>query len=183
MANELATRAATRGIDNEEQRQYLTFLLGSETFGVSILRIKEIIEYGKLTSVPMMPDFIRGVINLRGCVVPVIDLASRFWRRATELNKRTCIVIIEVGHAGEEQDVGIMVDAVNEVLEIAPHDIEPAPTFGARVRTDFISGMGKVAGNFVILLDLDRVLSIDDMAALAHLTAAESAPAKDQERP
>lgn len=179
MANELAPRAPTtvQSSTNEEQRQYLTFLLGQENFGVSILRIKEIIECGKLTTVPMMPDFIRGVINLRGSVVPVIDLASRFWQRATPLNKRTCIIIIEAGDADEAQDVGIMVDAVNEVLEIAPSDIEPAPAFGAKVRTDFISGMGKIGEAFVILLDVNRVLSMDDLATLAQMGSADSKPA------
>jgi purine-binding chemotaxis protein CheW len=152
-----------------DQQQYLTFNLGGEIFAIGILAIKEIIEYGNLTEVPMMPDFIRGVINLRGAVVPVVDLAARFGRKGTAVTRRTCIVIIEMGKDGERQDIGVIVDTVNEVLEILPQDIEPAPTFGAKLRTDFISGMGKVAGKFVIILDVDHVLSVDEMAALAQV--------------
>lgn len=150
-----------------DQQQYLTFNLGGEVFAIGILAIKEIIEYGNLTEVPMMPDFIRGVINLRGAVVPVVDLSARFGRAGSKISRRTCIVIIEMKADGERQDVGVIVDAVNEVLEILPHDIEPAPTFGAKIRTDFINGMGKVNGKFVILLNVNRVLSVDEMAALA----------------
>ncbi|MDR3390519.1 MAG: chemotaxis protein CheW [Sulfuriferula sp.] len=152
-----------------DQQQYLTFNLGGEVFAIGILAIKEIIEYGNLTEVPMMPDFIRGVINLRGAVVPVVDLAARFGRKGSTVTRRTCIVIIEMEANGERQDVGVIVDAVNEVLEILHQDIEPAPTFGAKIRTDFINGMGKVNGKFVILLNVNRVLSVDEMAALAQV--------------
>jgi purine-binding chemotaxis protein CheW len=139
---------------------------------VGTLSVKEIIEYGQLTGVPMMPPSIRGVINLRGAVVPVIDLGARFGGRQTEVSRRTCIVILEVNHADEQQVIGVLVDAVNEVLEIAPADIEPPPAFGAHIRTDFIQGMGKVGGRFVILLDIGRVLSVGELAALAQ--ASES---------
>ncbi|AKJ27673.1 chemotaxis protein CheW [Caldimonas brevitalea] len=145
-----------------EPAQYLTFMLGGEAFAIGILSIKEIIEYQGLTTVPMMPECVRGVINLRGAVVPVIDLQARLGRRSSEVTKRTCIVIVEVQGEDERQVVGVVVDVVNEVLEIAPADIEPAPTFGARIRTDFIAGMGKVRGKFVILLDVDTVLAIAD---------------------
>ena len=151
----------------EEDNQYLTFLLGGEMFAIGILNIKEIIEYGSLTTVPMMPGFIRGVINLRGRVVPVIDLSARFGRPSTEINRRTSIVIIEVESDGEKHDVSIVVDAVSEVLEIAAKEIEPAPSFGTKIRADFIRGMGKVNGKFVIILDVDRVLSVNEMASLA----------------
>ncbi|MBI1174654.1 MAG: chemotaxis protein CheW [Sideroxydans sp.] len=158
-----------------EQQQYLTFMLSGEVFAIGILVIKEIIEYGQLTTVPMMPDFIRGVINLRGSVVPVVDLSARFGRGKTELTRRTCIVIIEVGgDGGESQTVGVMVDAVNEVLEIPANEIEPAPAFGAKIRTDFIQGMGKVDGKFVILLDVDNVLSVDELAMLEGAVAVSS---------
>jgi purine-binding chemotaxis protein CheW len=150
-----------------DQQQFLTFNLGGEIFAIGILAIKEIIEYGNLTEVPMMPEFIRGVINLRGAVVPVVDLAARFGRAGSTVTRRTCIVIIEMEADGERQDVGVVVDAVNEVLEILPQDIEPAPAFGAKIRTDFIRGMGKVNGKFVILLNVNRVLSVDEMAELA----------------
>ncbi|WP_260954604.1 chemotaxis protein CheW [Pseudomonas citri] len=152
-----------------ETRQYLTFTLAGETFAVGTLSVKEIIEYGQLTGVPMMPPSIRGVINLRGAVVPVIDLGARFGGRQTEVGRRTCIVILEVDHADEQQVIGVLVDAVNEVLEIAPAQIEPPPAFGAHIRTDFIQGMGKVGGRFVILLDIGRVLSVDELAVLAQV--------------
>ncbi len=156
-------------------QQYLTFGLGSEMFAVGTLSVKEIIEYGQMTVVPMMPDFIRGVINLRGAVVPVIDLAARFGRGETAVTRRTCIVIVEVPHEDAKQDIGVVVDAVSAVLEIAPADIEPVPAFGAKIRSDFIAGMGKVAGRFVILLEVGKVLSIDEIATLA--TVAEPAMA------
>jgi purine-binding chemotaxis protein CheW len=159
-----------------EPSQYLTFMLGGEVFAIGILSIKEIIEYNSLTEVPMMPACIRGVINLRGAVVPVMDLSARFGKPATAVTKRTCIVIVEIEADGERQDVGVTVDAVNEVLEIPPADIEPAPSFGANISTDFIHGMGKLNGKFVIILNTDHVLSVDDVAALAH-TAATSAEA------
>jgi purine-binding chemotaxis protein CheW len=151
--------------------QYLTFVLAGEPFAIGILAIKEIIEYRGLATVPMMPACVRGVINLRGAVVPVIDLQARFGRASSEVSKRTCIVIVEVaneaGAGGSRQVVGVVVDAVNEVLDIAPADIEPAPSFGARIRSDFIAGVGKVRGKFVILLDVDRVLTLDDLGDIA----------------
>ncbi|MBI5005500.1 MAG: purine-binding chemotaxis protein CheW [Nitrosomonadales bacterium] len=158
-----------------EIQQYLTFALGSEMFAVGTLSVKEIIEYGQLTEVPMMPGFIRGVINLRGAVVPVIDLSARFGRNATQITRRTCIVIIEVPTGEEKQDIGVVVDAVSEVLEIPASEIEPPPAFGAKIRTDFIQGMGKVNGKFVILLDVGKVLSVDEIAALTG-AAGTNAP-------
>ncbi len=158
-------------VASEDPRQYLTFLLGGEMYAVETLSVKEIIEYGKVTAVPMMPASIRGVINLRGAVVPVIDLKARFGGSTTQISRRTCIVIIELTGDEETHVVGIVVDAVSEVLEIPAGDIEPPPSFGARIRTDFISGMGKVAGKFVILLDIGRVLSADELASLAGLEA------------
>jgi len=154
-----------------ELAQYLTFVLAGEPFAIGILAIKEIIEYRGLATVPMMPACVRGVINLRGAVVPVIDLQARFGRASSEVSKRTCIVIVEVANdaeaGGSRQVVGVVVDAVNEVLDIAPADIEPAPSFGARIRSDFIAGVGKVRGKFVILLDVDRVLTLDDLGGIA----------------
>jgi purine-binding chemotaxis protein CheW len=159
--------AVVNGAEHEQQHQYLTFMLNSEIFAIGILRIKEIIEYGNLTEVPRMPSFIRGVINLRGAVVPVIDLGSRFGKQASTVSRRTCIVIIEVEHDDAQQVVGVMVDAVNEVLDIPAAEIEPAPSFGAKIRADFIRGMGKVDGKFVIILNVDHVLSLDEMSSLA----------------
>ena len=155
-------------------QQYLTFLLGGEMFAVGILNVKEIIEYGHLTEIPMMPPFIRGVINLRGAVVPVVDLSARFGHARSEVGKRSCIVIVEVSEGDLRHDIGILVDAVSEVLEIPGSEIEPPPSFGARIRADFISGMGKVAGKFVILLNIGRVLSVDEIALLAQVTTAEA---------
>jgi purine-binding chemotaxis protein CheW len=152
----------------DEDQQYLTFLLGGEMFAIGILNIKEIIEYGSLTEVPMMPSFIRGVINLRGSVVPVVDLSARFGRSKTEVSRRTCIVIIEVENADEKHDIGVMVDSVSEVLEIPRSEIEPPPAFGAKIRVDFMAGMGKVAGKFVIILDADKVLSVDELSMLGQ---------------
>lgn len=158
----------------EGQSQYLTFLLGGEMFAIPILNIKEIIEYGHLTTVPMMPEFIRGVINLRGAVVPVVDIAVRFGRKSTAVTRRTCIVIIEVEAEGERQDIGVVVDTVNEVLEIPRTEIEQAPSFGARIRADFIHGMGKIDGKFVVILDVNHVLSVDEMAMLSQVGGMES---------
>jgi purine-binding chemotaxis protein CheW len=156
-----------------DHAQYLTFMLGGEMFAIGILSVKEIIEYGGLTEVPMMPPCVRGVINLRGAVVPVMDLSARFGKDATAVTRRTCVVIVEIGIDGasgaDHQVIGVMVDAVNAVLEIAAADIEPAPAFGARIRTDFIQGMGKVNGKFVILLNVDNVLSLDELGAVADL--------------
>ncbi|WP_290662877.1 chemotaxis protein CheW [Aquabacterium sp.] len=159
-----------------DPNQYLTFMLGGEVFALGILAVKEIIEYHSLTAIPMMPDCVRGVINLRGAVVPVMDLLARFGRPASEVTKRTCIVIVEVQSADQEsQVIGVIVDAVNEVLDIAASDIEPAPDFGARIRTEFIQGMGKVKGKFVILLNADHVLSMDDLTQLAQTPAQAGA--------
>lgn len=160
-----------------EPAQYLTFMLAQEQFAIRILNIKEIIEYHGVTEVPMMPECVRGVINLRGAVVPVMDLLARFGRPASEVTKRTCVVIVEVHNDGESQVMGLVVDAVNEVLDIAAADIEPAPSFGARIRAEFIQGVGKVRGKFVLLLDVDRALSLDEIAALA----TDSAPVAEEE--
>ena len=157
--------------------QYLTFMLAGEAYAVGILAIKEIIEHGNMTRVPMMPEFIRGVINLRGAVVPVIDLGVRFGTGATKVTRRTCIVIVEVENDAESQDVGILVDAVNEVMDIASANIEPAPDFGTRISTDFIAGMARIEDRFVIVLDPARVLSVDEMAVLAQSGASGPAAA------
>jgi purine-binding chemotaxis protein CheW len=166
--------AAVKAADN---KQYLTFMLGGEVFAIGILCIKEIIEYAGLTEVPLMPECIRGVINLRGAVVPVLDLSARFGKKPGDVTKKTCIVIVEV-EAGEEfHDMGVVVDAVNAVLEIPASEIEPPPAFGARIRTDFIEGMGKVAGKFVILLNVNQVLSTEELGAMGVAASAELAAA------
>ena len=154
---------------DEAPSQYLTFALGGEMFAVGILNVKEIIEYGHLTEIPMMPAFIRGVINLRGSVVPVIDLSARFGGKVTEVSRRTCIVIVEVTDEDLRHDIGIMVDAVSEVLDINAGEIEPPPRFGSNVNTEFILGMAKARGMVKILLDIDQILTGQEMAGLAEL--------------
>lgn len=168
-------KAPAHGAGLTEPRQYLTFTIGGEMFAVETLSVKEIIEYGQVTCIPMMPASIRGVINLRGSVVPVIDLKARFGGRATEATRRTCIVIIELDDE-DHQVVGIVVDTVSEVLEIPVADIEAPPTFGARIRSDFIRGMGKIEGRFVILLDVHAVLSTDELSMLSEM--AQAAPSQ-----
>ena len=156
-----------------EPQQYLVFSLCGEAFAIGIRSIKEIIEFGQLTEVPMMPELVRGVINLRGAVVPVVDLAVRFGRKPTQIARRTCIVIVEIeAQPDEVQVIGVIVDAVNEVLDIPPQEIEPAPAFGARIRSDFIEGMGKVSGKFVILLNLRHALSVDELTEIVGATEA-----------
>ncbi|MBI1905526.1 MAG: purine-binding chemotaxis protein CheW [Rhodocyclales bacterium] len=152
--------------------QYLAFTLNGEVFAIDILQIREIIEFGSLTEVPMMPPTVRGVINLRGAVVPVIDLSARFGRTCTEVGRRTCIVIVEIEHDDETQTLGVLVDGVNEVMEIPAAEIEPAPAFGARIRTDFIRGMGRVDGRFVIILDVGKVFSVGEIAEINALAEA-----------
>lgn len=171
-----ATRGPTESsrAPAQDPTQYLTFMLRGEVYAIGILSIKEIIEYGGLTSVPMMPATIRGVINLRGAVVPVMDLAVRFGKPAGEVSKRTCIVIVELAIGGDQQVVGIVVDSVNAVQEIAAADIEPPPGFGMAIATDFVLGMGKVGGRFVILLDIQQVLAIDGLAATEAAEAIDS---------
>ena len=176
-ASKLAMVAQQGEAVTAQQTQYLTFMLGGEMFAIGILAIKEIIEYGSVTAVPMMPAFIRGVINLRGEVVPVMDLALRCGKASSEVTKRTCVIIVEVTSGNERHDVGVVVDAVSEVLEIALADIEPPPAFGARIRTEFIQAMGKVRGKFVILLATDQVLAIDDVTQLGKADAVPAVAA------
>jgi len=167
--------------------QYLTFQLAGEVFALGILNVKEIIEFGSITQIPMMPPFIRGVLNLRGAVVPVIDLMARFGGAPAAVGRRTCIVIIEITQTIDgsdvRQDIGVVVDCVNEVLEVPASDIEPPPAFGAKIRADFIQGMGKVAGNFVIILNTERVLSVDEMTALTRLSAPSANTTEDTGTP
>ena len=177
LVQNLHTHALEAHPPGVEPSQYLTFMLAGEMYAIGILAIKEIIEYQSLTAVPMMPACVRGVINLRGAVVPVMDPLARFGRPSSDVSKRTCIVIVEteVENEGrpERQVIGVVVDAVSEVLEIAAAEIEPAPAFGARIRSDFIQGVGKVKGKFVILLDVNHVLSLDEIS-----TATAGAPAE-----
>lgn len=147
--------------------KYLTFLLGEKSYAISILKIKEILEYGSITPIPKMPAFICGAINLRGRLVPVIDLLERLGNGKSEIEKRSCIVIVEMKFSNEVLSIGIIVDAVSKVMDFKTSDIETAPSFGGLIDTDFIEGMGKVEDEFVIILNIDRVLSLEDLALLA----------------
>ena len=160
----------------ESAAQFLTFTLGEEVFAMDIRTVREIIQYGPMTTVPLMPGFVRGVINLRGSVVPVIDLQARFGRPPADVGKKTCIVIFDTVRDRERIELGLLVDAVSEVIDIAPEAIEPPPNFGASVRRDFISGMGKIEGGFIILLEPERALDVDEMARLCE-SAQDSATA------
>ena len=130
---------------SESAAQYLTFTLRDEVFAMDIRRVREIIQYSSMTAVPHMPEFVRGVINLRGAVVPVIDLHSRFGRGRSDIGKKTCIVIFDGSREGEKLELGLMVDAVSEVIDISQSMIEPAPQFGASIARDYIHGMGKAS--------------------------------------
>jgi len=160
------SRAAGAPADAGTRTQFLTFTLGAEVFAMDIRTVREIIQIGPMTTVPLMPAFVRGVINLRGAVVPVIDLQARFGRPAAALGKKTCIVIFDSLRDDERVELGLLVDAVSEVIDIAPDQIEPPPNFGTAVRRDFIRGMGKVAQRFVIILEPNKAFDVDEMAAL-----------------
>ncbi len=167
-----ATRAAAAALAQARHaggRQVLCFSAAGSTYAMGIAAIKEIIEYGAITTIPLMPAFIRGVINLRGAVVPVIDLAARLGFEPAVPSRRTCIVIVEMHHAEERFDLGVVVDAVSEVLELGPEDLEPAPSFGAAIRSDFIEAMARIRGRFVIVMRLEQVLSIEEVSDLARL--------------
>ncbi|MFT6776390.1 MAG: purine-binding chemotaxis protein CheW [Paraglaciecola sp.] len=170
MSQSTSKEKSDENINSGNVQQFLTFVLNDETYGVGILHIREIIEYDNLTVVPLMPDFISGVINLRGNVVPVVNLARRFGHEAKEIGKRTSIVIIDIKDTEDESvEVGMVVDVVNEVIELAESDIAAAPTFGAKIRTDFIQGMGKIDDTLMILLDVNHVLSINELSSVTNM--------------
>ncbi len=178
MVQQIKSALAVKNSHPEREQvpdQYLTYLLGGEMFAMKIAGIREIIEFGEITAIPLMHGFISGVINLRGAVVPVIDLAVRFGRSASEIGRRTCIVIIETTFGELHQDIGVIVDAVSEVLEIPLSNIANTPSFGTQLRADFIQGMAKIAGRFVIILDIDQVLSIEEMSQLVQISMQDTA--------
>ena len=150
-----------------ESVQHLSFRVRDARYALPIELVREIIEYGQITTVPMMPSFIHGVINLRGNVVPVLDLAARFGMPLSVANKRTCIVIIELFLDDQEQRIGLVVDAVDAVLDIDGTTVEPPPPFGAGINTDFVAGMARDERGFTIVLDVRRVLSLDDIRQLS----------------
>ncbi len=168
----------------EANEQFLTFLLADEAFALGILRVKEIIEYDTVTRIPNVPPSIRGVINLRGSVVPVVDLATRFGMGQSPVTKRTCVIIVEVD-AGEGKHVvmGVTADSVSQVIDLPRTEIEPPPSFGTRVHSDYLKGMGRMGKKFVMILDIDRLLSPDELrpGATASVISSENntAPADE----
>lgn len=159
-----------------ETAQYLTFKLDEEVFALDIGKVREVLDYTTVTRVPRTPDFMRGVINLRGNVVPVADMRLKFGMTETERSVNTCIIIVEVPVDGETTVLGVMADSVLEVLEIGPERIEPPPRIGTRMNVDFIRGMGKCDEEFVMILDIDRLFSCEELATASD-AAAEPASA------
>lgn len=149
-----------------EQQQYLTFMLAGEEYAITILRVREIIEYHVVTTVPKTPKWIRGVINLRGAVVPVVDLAVKFGIEERPVSRTTCIVIIETRSADQNAMIGVIADAVSQVIDLRPADIYEPPSFGTRVDVDYLVGMAPMANKFVLLLDVDKVLSSEELVSL-----------------
>ena len=158
-----------------ETTQYLSFKLGEEIFAVDVAKVREILDVTAITKVPQTPEYMRGVINLRGSVVPVMDMRLKFGLPATERTVNTCIIVMEVTHDGETMVLGSLADSVQEVLELEPDQIEPPPRIGTHLRTDFIKGMGKYNDLFIIILDVDRVFNTGDFDTISNAIS-------DQER-
>ena len=155
-----------------ETRQYLTFKLGNEVFATDVAKVREVLDLTTITEIPRTPDFMAGVINLRGSVVPVVDLRLCFEMSKTESTRNTCIVVVEVMLEGEATVIGALADSVEEVIDLEPEQIQPAPRIGTHIRTDFIKGMGKRDTQFIMILDIDRVFASDELEAIR---AAEGA--------
>ena len=171
--------AAVLDIENEDAHKYLTFLLPGKIYAVSIMKVKEIIEYGKVIDVPMMPDFINGAINLRGQVIPVIDLNIRLGGDATEVARRSCIVVVDLLLAGRNMKVGLLVDAVSKVVDFQESQIDEAPSFNGNINTDYIEGMGKTDDGFIIILNIDSLLSMADIKQFAQISAGDNVEGED----
>ncbi|MGO9088575.1 MAG: chemotaxis protein CheW [Candidatus Sulfotelmatobacter sp.] len=185
-----------RGAEQNVQ-QYLTFMIGSEEYAIDLLKVKEIIEYDTVTTVPKTPRWVRGVINLRGAVVPVVDLGLKFGLEERPVTKTTCIVIVEWQVEGQSTLMGVMADAVSQVMDIAAGDVREMPTFGTRIKVDYLQGMAQLGKKFVLLLDIDKVLSADEVQDLtaaatklseaegndASPNLAEAAPTSDEDNP
>jgi purine-binding chemotaxis protein CheW len=155
--------------------KYLTFALGPEEYGLEILKVREIIGYMDITAVPQTPQHVKGVINLRGQVIPVIDLRTKFGMETAEVTEESCIIVVEITQGQRSFSTGIVVDHVQEVLDIDGQDIEEAPQFGSSVDTDFILGMGKIGDSVKILLDIDKVLGGEDLSGLDDISSNEEA--------
>src|SRR6201992_1408486 len=151
---------------NSEMRQYLTFKLGNESFGIDVAKVREVLDFTTITEIPRTPDFMSGVINLRGSVVPVVDLRLCLHMSKTERTRNTCIVVVEVLLENEATVIGALADSVEEVIDLEPDQIQPAPRIGTQIRTDFIKGMGKRDSQFIMILDIDRVFSVEELSAV-----------------
>lgn len=162
----MAQSHPTHEAPTSKEGKYLTFALAHEEYGLEILKVREIIGYIDVTSVPQTPHYVKGVVNLRGQVIPVVDLRAKFGMETMEVTDQTCIIVVEIRQSSRTYSTGIVVDRVQEVLDIAGQDIEDAPQFGASVNTDFLLGMGKVQGTVKMLLDIDRVLAGDRLDGL-----------------
>jgi len=160
-----------------ETRQYLTFRLGNEIFATDVAKVREVLDLTTITAVPRTPEFMAGVINLRGSVVPVVDLRLCFEMSKTETTRNTCIVVVEVQLDGEATIIGALADSVEEVIDLEPEQIQPAPHIGMQIRTDFIRGMGKRDTQFIMILDIDRVFSADELAAVRGQEAGRTTEA------
>jgi purine-binding chemotaxis protein CheW len=156
---------AVKAVANREGK-YLTFVLAGEEYGIGILKVKEIIGIMAITTVPQTPAYMKGVINLRGKVIPIVDLRVKFGMEAIDYTEKTCIIVVEIANSGQKVMIGVLVDCVSEVLNIKGADIEDAPNFGSRLNTNYILGMAKTGGRVKILLDIDRVLSVEEMVVL-----------------
>ena len=165
--NEAAVQAADE--TTEKEGKYLTFTLAEEEYGIGILKIKEIIGMMAITTVPQTPDFVKGVINLRGKVIPVVDLRLRFGMGEIDYTERTCIIVVEIKGQSGVVLIGIVVDSVSEVLNIKGEEIEDTPTFGTKLNTEYILGMAKMDGTVKILLDIDRVLRSEEIAQIENV--------------
>jgi len=159
--------------DITEVRQYLTFKLGEEVFGLDVGKVREILDFTTITKVPRTPGFMRGVINLRGSVVPVVDMRVKFGMSSTEKTVNTCIVVAEVELEGDVIVLGALVDSVQEVFELEPAQIEPAPRIGTKLNTEFIKGMGKRDERFIILLDVDKAFSAEELSLVQDSAEAQ----------
>src|SRR6266699_2291219 len=153
-------------VEISETRQYLTFKLGDEGFATDVAKVREVLDFTAITKIPRTPDFMTGVINLRGNVVPVVDLRLCFEMSKTEKTVNTCIVVVEMLVEGEAAVIGALADSVEEVIDLEPEQIQPAPRIGTQIRTDFIKGMGKRDAQFIMILDIDRVFSADELLAV-----------------
>jgi purine-binding chemotaxis protein CheW len=168
-------KGAAMEASEKAAKQYLTFKLAHETFAVDVASVREILDFIGITKVPQTPDFMRGVINLRGSVVPVVDMKLKFGMEATEKTVDTCIIVLEVTIEGETTIVGALADSVEEVLELEPSQIEPPPRIGMKLNIDFISGMGKLGEEFVIILDTDKIFTFEEAASLQEAGEADVA--------